>query len=46
MKDLALFGGIGIVWIAVYLLFLYVVVWYIVLPALGMVAKMFGYPGW
>lgn len=46
MKELAAIGGIGLLWVIIYLAFLYVVVWYIALPAISMIAKMFGYPGW
>jgi len=43
MKELAAIGGIGLLWIAIYLAFLYVVVFWIIIPAIGIVAKMFGY---
>ena len=45
MKEFALVGGLGIVWIAVYLAILYVIIFYLLIPAISIVAKMFGYPG-
>lgn len=37
--------GIGILGVILELLLLAIIVWYIILPAISMIAKMFGFPG-
>ena len=46
MKELAAMVVIGIAWIAIYLGILYIIGWCIILPIIGVIAKMFGCPGW
>ena len=45
MKEILGIGAFGAVWIAIYLAVLYVIVFYIAIPAISIIAKMFGYPG-